>query len=100
MADQGPEQLEQLEHLQLCIKNPGRHGDFMLRVPAGASVGQVMSLLQREYDGNPDPSNQTVRVVMLLFSCEHAGARWDEEEEEGCARACATCCVCAQGLRK
>lgn len=48
--------------VELVIKNPARTSgeDFRLRVSLDNTIQQVKQLLQDEYEGNPEPSYQTV----------------------------------------
>jgi hypothetical protein len=46
--------------VDLVIKNPGRHGDWRLKAGASTTLAEVQQLIQRDYDGNPDPKTQTV----------------------------------------
>jgi hypothetical protein len=48
------------EVVELCIKNPGKHGDFRMNAQAGTTLAEVQQLIQRDYDGNPEPKTQTV----------------------------------------
>ena len=70
------EQQEQ-ELVQLQIKNPGRNIDHVLAVSPAATVVELQRILQREYEGNPEPKSQTVRGV--------AGARREGRGRHGAA---------------
>ncbi|KAI8464788.1 MAG: hypothetical protein J3K34DRAFT_439138, partial [Monoraphidium minutum] len=48
------------EVVELCIKNPGKHGDFRMKAQAGTTLAEVQQLIQRDYDGNPEPKTQTL----------------------------------------
>lgn len=48
------------ETTRLLIKNPSRP-DKAVVVQLDATIAQLQQLLQQQYDGNPDPADQTVR---------------------------------------
>jgi hypothetical protein len=50
------------EPIDFSVKCPSRPalGDFKLRVPASATVGEVKHRLQQSYPGNPEPASITV----------------------------------------
>ena len=68
---------EEQEQVQLLIKNPGRNVDFACAVPPHLTVAELQRILQREYEGNPEPKSQTVRGV--------AGARREGRGRHGAA---------------
>ena len=52
-----------MAELQLQIKNPSQNmgnGDFVLSVPASATVGDVKARLSASYPGSPAPASITI----------------------------------------
>jgi hypothetical protein len=56
-----------IEFMVKCPSKPAL-GDFKLRVPANATVGDVKRRLQESYPGAPEPSSITVGLLVLLAS--------------------------------
>jgi len=47
--------------IKLLIKNPATISSFAVEIEGSATLGQVQTLLQERYEGNPPPQHQTVK---------------------------------------
>lgn len=54
------------EAVELVIKNPSNAKDLSLSCSANATIHELQELLQRKYEGNPEPRTQTVSCCERL----------------------------------
>lgn len=76
---------------QFVIKNgSGSKPDVHISAQLGGTVAELKAIIQREYPGNPAPSEQTVNVHPHVFARRTHALRLS-----ACAQAC---CACAYPL--